>query len=99
MGKSLPSFRHGNTIALISHILTDSAGALFIPVYFMSLSCIVLSSLVYYVEEAHSMACIQLDGTRVDDWDTSQAKNPGCTTEYGCDCAGSVEYIVQGDVA
>jgi hypothetical protein len=97
--KSLPSFKHGNTIALISNIITDSAGALFIPVYFMSLSCIVLSSLVYYVEKSGSQSCIQMDGTRVDDWDTSQAKNPGCLTEYGCDCAGSVEHILKGDVA
>jgi len=96
--KSLPSARHGSMINLITDIVTNSTGALMIPLYFMALSVIVFSSIVYYVEESTETVCTLHDGTVLQPWDTTQATNEGCTEAYGCACAGTLTYISRDGV-
>jgi len=43
-----------------------------VPVYFMSLSLVVFSSLMYHVEKTDHMLCVMGDGTIIDHWVSSQ---------------------------
>ena len=93
--KSMPGARHGNLIGLITGIITGSSTALMIPMYFMSLSLIVMAALVYYVEDSASQTCTLLDGTVIKNWNSHRDTfgNEGCLTEYGCQCAGVITYV------
>jgi hypothetical protein len=49
---ALPSAKHGSLTGVVADIIETSVGALFIPLYFMTLALIVFSSLMYYGERA-----------------------------------------------
>ena len=74
-------------------------GALFIPLYFMTLALIVLSSLMYYVEQTTSLVCHLSDGVDgeevVNPWDSANTTrgNEGCQVDYGCECPGKLGYV------
>lgn len=65
---TLPAARHGNLIGLIVNIITGSASALMIPVFFMSLSMVVLSAITYNFEKTVSHNCYWGDGTTILGW-------------------------------
>jgi len=93
--KHLPSAKHGSLSGVVVDIVNESAGALFIPLYFMVLALIVFSSIMYYIEQTDSLKCHLGDGSVVLDWDTSNttAGNEGCDMEYGCECSGTLTYL------
>lgn len=50
--RALRSAKFGNMGEVIANIVRDSAAALAIPIYFMLLAMVLMSSLIYYAEEA-----------------------------------------------
>lgn len=48
--RTLRNPRFGNMGAVISHIVTESAGALLVPLYFMMLSLVLFSSMIFSME-------------------------------------------------
>jgi hypothetical protein len=70
---------------------------LFVPLYFMILSMVTLSSIVYYAEAPMDYECHLPDGTVVEDWDNSPAKNLGCLDSVGCECAGTLMHYTAMD--
>ena len=92
---------YGNVGGTIYAILSGSATALVVPLYFALLALIVCSALMYRAESTVSMTCVTALGT-FENWDSSPKSpgNEGCTstTGYGCSCAGEIVYIT-GDGA
>ena len=66
--KTLPGARHGNMIGLISDILTTSYEPLFIPVFFMFISIIVISAVMYLIEQPDYQICELGDGNQIRGW-------------------------------
>ena len=66
--KTLPGARHGNMIGLISDIITTSYEPLFIPVFFMFISIIVISAVMYLIEKPDYQICDLGDGKTIRGW-------------------------------
>jgi hypothetical protein len=96
--KILEAAGYGSVGDTIASILVSSAGALLIPLYFMGLSLVVTSSVLYAVEQPQSQKCITAVAEHKD-WDSSRSSpgNDGCTTEHGCACAGTLKYVTYDD--
>lgn len=92
--RTLKSAKHGSLGAVVADIVKSSLGALFIPVYFMILALVVFASMMYYIERTDEMRCTLGDGTVIENWDTGKDTlgNEGCTSDYGCACAGTLTY-------
>lgn len=94
--KLMEASGYGNVGATIWEIIVASSTALMVPIFFMNLALIVCSALLYFAEQTVSMTCTTADGV-FPDWDTaiSTPGNEGCTSDYGCQCAGEVIYITR----
>jgi hypothetical protein len=91
---SLPDSKHGSLSQVVVDIVSNALGALFVPIYFMMLALVVLSSIMYYIERTDSINCHLGDGTVIQNWDSGKESlgNEGCDTDYGCACAGTLTY-------
>ena len=49
---------------------------------------------MFYIEQTVEQKCHLGDGTTVNQWDTRNTTvgNEGCSTAYGCTCAGTLTY-------
>ena len=93
--QNLPSAKHGSLTSVITDILRTSLGALIIPLYFMTLSLVVFSSVMFHVEKTTSYRCHLGSGVTIDPWDTANttAGNEGCNVEFGCICPGHLALV------
>ena len=92
---------YGNVGGTIYAILSGSATALVVPLYFALLALIVCSALMYRAEGIVSQTCVTALGT-YENWDSSPTSpgNEGCSgaareRKFGCSCAGELVYITR----
>jgi len=90
--RSIPSPRYQDVGRVVAELFMNALAPLFVPIYFMVLSMVALSSITYYSEATMSYECHQPDGTVVKDWDNTPVKNLGCLDEVGCECAGALYH-------
>jgi hypothetical protein len=84
--RALRSAKFGNMGEVIGNIVTDSAAALAIPIYFMMLAMVLMSSLVYYAEEATEVWGCYAPTTNVSDLPA--------TTAAAWELAAAYEHLV-----
>ena len=90
--RTIPSPLYQGVGRVVADIVVDSAAPLFVPLFFMMLAMVIMSTLTYYAEAAWSLTCEFPDGTKVKNWNnlrTTQG-NEGCMTPKGCECAGTL---------
>eukprot|EP01043_Picozoa_sp_COSAG02_P054608 COSAG02_NODE_6209_length_3724_cov_44.732690_3_plen_479_part_00 len=90
--RSIPSPRYQDVGRVVMELFVNAMAPLFVPLYFMILSMVTLSSIVYYSEAPMAYECHMPDKTIVKDWDNTPAKNLGCLDEVGCECAGTLMH-------
>lgn len=95
--RSIPSPRYQDVGRVVAELFLNALAPLFVPLYFMVLSMVTLSAITYYAERPNTFECVQSDGTVIEDWDNTPAKNLGCLDEVGCECAGTLYHYTVGD--
>jgi hypothetical protein len=93
--RSIPSPRYQGVGKVVADIIIAAAAPLFVPIFFMLLACIILSTLAFYAEATYKYTCELPDGTKILDWNSKQGTegNEGCLDEVGCPCAGTLWHI------
>ena len=95
--RSIPSPRYQDVGRVVAELFANAIAPLFVPLYFMMLSMVALSSITYYAEATMSYECHLEDGTVVENWDNTPANNLGCLDERGCQCAGTLFHYAALD--
>lgn len=95
--RSIPSPRYQDVGRVVAELFLHALAPLFVPLYFMVLSMVTLSAITYNAERPKVYECVQPDGTVIEDWDNTPAKNLGCMDEVGCECAGTLYHYTVFD--
>jgi hypothetical protein len=91
--KTLRSERINSLAPVVWEIAQKSALALMAPLYLMTLMLVIMSSLCFMAESANTWTCTLADGTVIARWEPTMEYNPGCITDTGCECAGTLSIV------
>lgn len=91
--KTIQNERINNLAPVVWQILESSTIALMVPSFVLIIMVQVCASLFYYWESPVSITCELPSGERISNWVPTIEMNPGCMTEYTCQCAGTEIYL------